>query len=551
MTDIPLRLLDRTALPPSRAGAAKPALALADRTAEISLALAGAKFAGDIFNDVVASTAANEEAAFQGAVATEMEGFNTFVKSKPGASFEEIETERNKMIKRIEVAGQGATTRIAKRNNKNWMTRNKGLIFAKTQTQMEAIRARQALATFNAQRENLVSGFKRTELADLTQKQVDAGLLNADFAKAQLTDDFAVIDAAEQKALQSQAVSGLENNMVATAALSTWDDAILQISDPANLQLLTEAGMPLEDAKKILTNMKTFASSQKEIQADKIEVDQSNNTRDFIALIADSRVPVTEGDPEAPLPPSITELTDAFRAGKITETQYNGLVKRISKPDITTDRVKQAELYTKSIDIWRGTTTKAEFDKDLNASAADLDDSAYASLARSAADTLRSSQAEALSRANTEAGRLIVDFIQEDSFKQFIADSIKGLNPDAVTLFEDEANERRQVQFFALSRYNAEVRQWIEENPDKLGKDFFQFSESLKHDYWNKSIDDLRELRARTEAEFVAAGFLAANPLVPPVADSSIVTISTRAEYDKIQKGTRYRGPDGRIATKR
>ena len=75
-------------------------------------------------------------------------------------------------------------------------------------------------------------------------------------------------------------------------------------------------------------------------------------------------------------------------------------------------------------------------------------------------------------------------------------------------LFTSNINEERQLQFWAVSRYNAELRQWIQENPDKLGKDFFQFSESLKHDYWNRSIDDIRRLREIAAAEFTAARFL-------------------------------------------
>jgi hypothetical protein len=308
-------------------------------------------------------------------------------------------------------------------------------------------------------------------------------------------------DAKREENIQEQAVSSLERNMIATAESTDWDDAIVEISDPASLQALLQSGLGLEESKKVLNNMKTFASSQKEIQDKKFEVSQTNTTRDYITQIADSRVPVDEGDPNAPVMPTITELTDAFRSGDINETQYNGLVKRIGNVDIVTDRATQSALYTKSLDIWRGSTSKADFDEELNKQSGNLDDNAYASLSKSAADTLKSSQAESLSRANTEAGRLIVDHTEEDAFQKFIADSIAGLNPDAANLFKDEANEIRQLQFWSLSRYNAELRQWVTDNPDKIGKDFYQYSESLKHEYWNKSRQDIEVEKAKTQVK--------------------------------------------------
>ncbi len=94
-----------------------------------------------------------------------------------------------------------------------------------------------------------------------------------------------------------------------------------------------------------------------------------------------------------------------------------------------------------------------------------------------------------------------MDFKEDDVFAKFISGSIKGLEPDVAKLFEDNANEERQLQFWSVSRYNAELRQWIEENPDKVGRDFFQFSEALKHEYWNKNIEDLRALKIERETE--------------------------------------------------
>ncbi len=199
MTDIAVRPLQRTELPPSRVGEVKPPLSLADKSGEIGLAVATAKFAGDRYNNVVKAKAANEHAEFQGIAAAEMEAFDTFVVSKPGASFDELEAERNKMVARIEAAGKKATTKLAQQDNKNWMLRNKGIIYNQTQTSMEAIRTRQALDVFNLHRKNLITNFKDNELTDLYGGQVESGLMTKEFADAQLEGDLDVMEAAQSK----------------------------------------------------------------------------------------------------------------------------------------------------------------------------------------------------------------------------------------------------------------------------------------------------------------------------------------------------------------
>ncbi len=541
MTDIAIRPLQRTELPPSTVGAGKPPLSLADRSGEIGLALATAKFAGDRFNDVVAAKAANEHAEFQGIAAAEMEAFDTFVVSKPGASFEELEAERNKMVARIEAAGKTATTKSAQQSNKNWMLRNKSNIFNQTQTSMEAIRTRQALATFNVQRKNLITNFKDNELTDLYAGQVESGLMTKEFAKAQLAVDLEVLDVAERKVFVGNASQiGFE----AWQATVTPEDPDGDLNAGFNAINAIE-GLTGSEKDTAESELKRRARNRQAEDTLKLEAQQEEDLDNINKLLYDEK--------------DFTKAQAAIEASSLDETTQGKLLATaesralaIAKGvPIVNDRVEENRLYEKSLDIWRGTVTKREFDQDVIDNGGKLDDDAYKRVTASAANTLKSSQAEALSRAHREAGNLIVDRFSEDAEAKFIADSIRGLAPDVAELFVNTQVEERQLQFWSLSRYDAEVRQWIEENPDKLGKDFFQFSESLKHDYWNKSIDDLRKLRERTEGEFTAAAFLATNPLVVPSQDRPAATISTQAEYDKLPKGTRYVGPDGRIATKR
>lgn len=550
MADIALRPLQRTELPPSRVGEVKPPLSLADRSGEIGLAIATAKFAGDRFNKLVATKAANEIAAFQGMVNTEIENFNTFVKSRPGASFGELETERNKMITRLESASKNAVTSAGKQSIKNWMLKNvtlsdgtvvtnKGLIYAKTQTNMEAIRTMQELATANEHIKNFmntgdVDGLENFYFGE--DGLVQSGLVARDFAQAQFTN---------QKAIMVDAAKKLAADNAVTIGLDAWEASKAEFG-PAGSK---KAGFAAIQA------LEGMSGDDKALAESKLNV-QVNNRRaeDKLALEVQQEKDLDAINQLLFIDKDYTKATQAINASSLDEATQGTLFADTERRaaaaakgvPLTNDRVEEARLYEKSLDIWRGTVTKQDFDADLITNQHKLDDSAYQRVSSSAANTLKSSQAEALRRADTEAGRLIVDFRDEDSFKKFIADSMKGLSPDAASLFQDTANENRQLQFFSLSRYNAELRQWIEENPDKLGKDFFQFSESLKHDYWNQSIEDLTKLRERVAGEFVAEEFLRAHPLET----KPVVTITTRAERDKLPKGTRYRGPDGNIAVK-
>lgn len=422
-----------------------------------------------------------------------------------------------------------------------------------------------------------------------------------------------------------------DETIVLDAAFAVWQNTG-QLAD--GLAIIDKSG--LDDKARLENELKTRITNRRAEEQLELEKQQEADLANINRLIFfdknydDANIAIQNS--------SLTEKekgTLFADSGRRADAAAKGI-------PIVNDRVEEARLYELSLDIWRGTITKKEFDADLLANQHKLDDSAYQRVSSSAANTLKSSQAESLRRADTEAGRLIVDFREEDAFKKFVADSIKGLDPDVASLFQDEANERRQLQFWSLSRYNAELRQWIEENPDKLGKDFFQFSESLKHDYWNQSIEELRKLRERTAGEFTAAAFLAAKPLfglrpdgapkgvgflgilnikgggvatefstqsnavkvnerridfptlVPTLTQEQIdlmvndiipnrkdipedimqkaiihakkrikegksvfadaddiPTITTQAEYDKLPKGTRYRGPDGNIATKR
>ncbi len=290
---------------------------------------------------------------------------------------------------------------------------------------------------------------------------------------------------------------------VLDAAFAVWRDTG-QLAD--GLAIIDKSG--LDDKARVENEFKTRVTNRRAEEKLELEAQQEKD------LDAINKLLFSDKDYSGAMLAIENSSLDEKTQGTLFADAERRAAAAAKGVPLKNDRVEESRLYEESLDIWRGTVTKKDFDADLVDNQHKLDDSAYQRVSSSAANTLKSSQAESLRRADTETGRLIVDFREEDAFKKFISDGIKGLNPDAASLFENVANERRQLQFWSLSRYNAELRQWIEENPDKLGKDFFQFSESLKHEYWNQSIEDLEKLRERTQGEFTAQEFLRTRPLV-------------------------------------
>jgi len=203
-----IKLFDRTELPPTRVGKVKPPLALAEGEGLAQVGAGLAKFAGAIFEDLKNAKAAMEISTFHGEVNTEMEKFSTFVAANPAASFEELQTERDSMMSRLEASGQTSTTTAAKRNNANWFARNKTNIHAQTQTSMEGIRARQQLATYGELQQNNIARLDKGAYIALKNDALASNLLEANRADAQQVQDFAVIDRAESTIVVDNA-SGL------------------------------------------------------------------------------------------------------------------------------------------------------------------------------------------------------------------------------------------------------------------------------------------------------------------------------------------------------
>lgn len=529
-TEIPLH--PRTELPPTRVGEVKPPLALAEGAELAQLGQAGAKFAGGIFNQLAQAKAANEEATFQGEVNTAMGQFSTFVAANPAASFNELEQERDRMMTRLELAGQSATTGTARQNNANMLARNKGSIYFQTQTSMEGIRSRQELATYNELQQNNVNSFNRDAYIELKDKAVASNMQNKEFADAQQVQDFAIIDKAESKIVVDNA---------SDLAFGVW-----QQTGDLNAAFDAIAAMPITGEEKVRAenSVKSRVTNRRAEQQIQLE---EQREQDYDGI---SKLIFTEKNYDAAMKAvEASSLDEKTQASLLADIDRRATAAAKGVP-LTNDRVEEHRLYELSLDIWRNAVTKPEFDADLAENQHKLDDNAFSRVATSAANTLKSSQAEALTRADKEITRSIVDFASESAIDKFISETAAamkgaGAAPDAIDLFKDTTNETRQLQFWAVSRYNAELRQWIEDNPDKLGKDFFQFSESLKAEYRSRNLEDLELLRQLRETDLLIGDL----PEIPGGIPS--ISAGDTDAYGKLPSGTRYRDAQGNIAVKR
>lgn len=275
-------LFERTEVGPTRAGTVKPGLNLARGAGISEIGAATAKFAGAIFEDLVATRAANEEATHQGVVRSEMKGFDVFVAANPAASFEELEKERDKMFARIDVAGNKATTRKAQQNIKNFMARNKEFMFKTTQESMEAIRSKQELLASEAHVKNFMNNFQREELREHYEDMLEAeisiyrrdvifGPVGKDGVRVGglYEEQVAIIDEAEKKVAVGNAVG---------IGFDVWQTTVTPEDPDGNLNLAFDAidalAVPEGDKQEIESELKTRVANRR--AETKLEAEQAD-----------------------------------------------------------------------------------------------------------------------------------------------------------------------------------------------------------------------------------------------------------------------------------
>ena len=163
------------------------------------------KFTGEVFDEIYKTRVVNEEAAFQSGTKGIMEEYQTFVSANPGASFEDLEKQRDKAMVEIGKLSQTATTPEARERNAQRLKLNRRTLLAQTQTQMEEIQSKQQQLAAEANIKRLVSSMDEEGLDEFYYGEdgkggvVGSKLYNKDVIDARFAQQKQVMDEARRE----------------------------------------------------------------------------------------------------------------------------------------------------------------------------------------------------------------------------------------------------------------------------------------------------------------------------------------------------------------
>ncbi len=340
-----VQLFQRRELPPRRVGQAKPGFDLAEGAELAQAGQALATFAGARFDKLVNSMAANEIAEFQGMVNTEIENFSTFVKSKPGAPFEELEDERNKMIQRLEAISAKAVTEPGRQAIKNFMLNNKNLIFAKTQNNMVAIRTRQTLQASELHIKNFMTSGDIDGLEKHYENMVSTGFYTKEFATARFAAEEAIMLDAAKKLLKVN----LEAKMFQVAAASGYEAAEAELRDPATTAKLIESGISRDDIKSLLTDVSERLRHEKVVSDEKRDVQREADRGKIYDAINAGEVTLPDGS-------TSTDIRTFIEQSSLDEDEQEAMWQK---------SIKETERKLHGEDIITNTRARSQFYKEI------------------------------------------------------------------------------------------------------------------------------------------------------------------------------------------
>jgi hypothetical protein len=176
MTDIPLK--PRTQLPPGTTGAVGAPISLADQSGLKSVGQAIQQVASATAEKLTKARAANEYAAFQGGRDAEIAKFEAHVASHPNDSPEKLKKERARMMANINALSNQANTGIGRDLIQKDLLRNKEVLNAKTTAFIQAIQAKQELASSEQAIKGFVNNFDIPGLRSHAELQVEADIYN-------------------------------------------------------------------------------------------------------------------------------------------------------------------------------------------------------------------------------------------------------------------------------------------------------------------------------------------------------------------------------------
>ncbi|MCP4537767.1 MAG: hypothetical protein GY832_11540 [Chloroflexi bacterium] len=152
--------------------------------------------------------------------------------------------------------------------------------------------------------------------------------------------------------------------------------------------------------------------------------------------------------------------------------------------------VLAAELANQATGIWKGTTTIKELELDArNAMTVDdgINGGEYKQIMGAASSELKQSQAQALTLSYSRGKQQLVTYSEDDVFARIL----EGKELSVQDLFRD----RRKIEFWHLARYDDEMREWLQNNPEKTGTEFSQQAEALLYEYLNRTDAEVDQLQ--------------------------------------------------------
>jgi hypothetical protein len=184
------KIYRRQVLPPGHTGAVKPPYDLAGRSGERRFADTVTTVADEIGTAIVVSDANNEFHEFLGNTDTELEAFNTKVRSNPGATEEEYAQFQQDMLANIRKAGEKTRTGLAKAKIRRWYSANEKLLLEKSKAGWQAIETGRQVERFEANRKRAV---RMGDMGRLKKLYKDDNLLDEGTKKWMLEADAAQI----------------------------------------------------------------------------------------------------------------------------------------------------------------------------------------------------------------------------------------------------------------------------------------------------------------------------------------------------------------------
>lgn len=197
------------------------------------------------------------------------------------------------------------------------------------------------------------------------------------------------------------------------------------------------------------------------------------------------------------------QLTDLMVQGQLTtdevfarrdfisDKDYQSWAKIAMNPaDKPGNVILTAGLKSAAADIWRGTTTRAEFDERLRealASPTGINDREYADIVSTADKELKATQAEDIRRfSRNAAGVILGEFM---GIMQF--DAMGNVSVNFTGLSNNEI-EVAKLRMHFLSLYEQGLRDFIAAKPDVSGREFYQFAQEQKMRYWNTTLEQIK-----------------------------------------------------------